>query len=85
MQVGPGRIWTNGSVEDDVIHDVIVLRARVARVARVAHVARVARAARAGAGYPCRHVKLKAAPPILLGVRGGACLGFWAGFVDPKP
>ena len=61
---------------DDVIHDVTALRARAARVACVARV---------NAGYPCRCVKLKAAPPILLGARGGACLGFWAGFVDPKP
>ena len=77
MQVGPSQIWTNGLVEDDVIHDVKVLRARVSR------------AARASVGYPCRRVKLKAAPPNPFG-------GVWRHvprvlglkflrFVDPRP
>ena len=73
MRVGPGQIWTNGSAEDDVIHDVTELRARVACAARVALVARVARV---GAGCPHRRVGLKAAPPNLLVVCGGACLFF---------
>ena len=78
FRVGPGRIWTNGLAVDDVIHDVIVLRVRVARVARAACVARVTRVARASAGCPNRRVGLKAAPPNLLEVRGGACLVLWA-------
>ena len=78
---GPGQISgssgsnrTNGSavVEDDVIHDVTVLRTRVARVARMTRVAR------ASSGGPNLCVGLKAAPPNLLAARGGACLFFWA-------
>ena len=36
FRVGPGRIWTNGSAVDDVIHDVTMLRARATCAARVA-------------------------------------------------
>ena len=36
LRVGPGRIWTNGSAVDDVIHDVTMLRARATCAARVA-------------------------------------------------
>ena len=75
FRVGPGRIWTNKSAVDDVIHDVTVLRVRVARVARAA---RVARMARASTSCPNRHVGLKAAPPNLLAAREGACLVPWA-------
>ena len=39
FRVGSGQIWTNGSAEDDVIHDVTALRARGAYAARVACVA----------------------------------------------
>ena len=77
FRVGLGRIRTNGSavVEDDVIHDVTVLRTRVARVACMACVTRVARVSFGG---PNRRVGLKAALPNLLAARGCACLDFWA-------
>ena len=75
FRVGPGRIWTNESAVDDVIHDVTVLRTRVARVACMACVTRVARVSFGG---PNRRVGLKAALPNLLAARGCACLDFWA-------